>query len=161
MKKYVKSATTKIWEEPIDVQLEFAKTSDNMDMLRQLADNGRAVVKYEVAENPNITEDIIRLLYDDGKGGVGYLLATNPNTPTDILDDIYDKDSGYRTAKAIAKNPNTSAQTLSILGMNDSYVVRYYTAANPNTPTSTLQELAHDIESTVRSKARESLRHRG
>ena len=44
----------------------------------------------------------------------------------------------------VAKNPNTSPETLALLANDEAYNVRSYVAYNPNTSSETLERLAND-----------------
>ena len=50
----------------------------------------------------------------------------------------------------LARNPNTSVETLSVLATDENPSVRYWVARHPNTPVETLSVLATDEDSDVR-----------
>ena len=56
----------------------------------------------------------------------------------------------YQEKIKLAKNPNTSPETLKVLATDKDYTVRYYVALNPSTPPETLKVLATDENCFVR-----------
>ena len=76
-------------------------------------------------------------------------LAKNLNTSSETLQILAtDKNSGVRYW--VARNPNTSTETLQSLATDEDFHVRWYVAKNPNTSTETLKTLATDEDSYVR-----------
>jgi hypothetical protein len=56
----------------------------------------------------------------------------------------------FKEKLELAKNTNTSQETLIILANDGLYAVRYFVAKNPNTPSETLTVLASDKDWYVR-----------
>jgi hypothetical protein len=76
-------------------------------------------------------------------------LARNPNTSTETLELLAnDKDSSVRFW--VARNPNTPAETLERLANDRDSCVRECVAYNPNTPPEVLEHLANDEDSEIR-----------
>ena len=158
MKRYIKSVAISLLEEPLDIQLEFARTSSDVNQLEQLI-NSRSVIKCEVAKNPNLTEDIIRDLYSSGGFRLEESLVENPVTPADVLSDIAESPKTPEIVlRHIAEHPNTSSGTLKQLANSQYWVVRTKVAERTDTPIEALQELAKDIEIPVKSVARRTLK---
>ena len=158
MKRYIKSVATSLLDEPLDIQLEFARTSSDVNQLEQLIDS-RAVIKCEVAKNPNLTEDLIRDLYSSGGFRVEESLVENPSTPADVLSNIAETPKTPEIVlRHIAEHPNTSPDTLKQLADSQYWVVRVKVAKRADTPIEVLQELSKDIEIPVKSVARRTLK---
>jgi hypothetical protein len=78
-------------------------------------------------------------------------LAKNPNTSVETLKVLAtDEDSSVRYW--VVKNPNTLVETLNVLATDENADVRYWAAYNPNTPVEILKVLATDKNSSVRCR---------
>ena len=76
-------------------------------------------------------------------------LAKNPNTSQETLK-VLVTDDDWRIRYEVATNPNTPQETLQLLATDEDYYVRHWTARNPNTSPETLKVLATDKDSFVR-----------
>ena len=58
------------------------------------------------------------------------------------------------TKERQARNPNTPAETLTILAQDENSYVRWSVAGNPNTPSESLVILAQDKDDDVRRRVK-------
>ena len=65
MKRYIKSAVTDISNEPKEVRVEIARSSDNESVLAQLSKDSDATVRWWVATNNSTPLDVLSDLTDD------------------------------------------------------------------------------------------------
>ncbi|WP_404319337.1 hypothetical protein [Malaciobacter canalis] len=63
----------------LNEKLDIAKTSENLDELKVLADCESMLVRRAIARNKNIDEEIANLLAFDPVLNVSYMASNNPN----------------------------------------------------------------------------------
>jgi hypothetical protein len=141
MKKYIKSAVMSFKNEPMDIQLEIVRTSDDIDFLAKMIDSA-SPLGLEIASNPNITDEIADKLWKKYGLISSNAFASNPNTPANILSEIAHRVSQGRVATKVAKNPNTPSDALALLAKSNDLDVNIALATNPNTPIDILQDFA-------------------
>jgi hypothetical protein len=93
------------------------------EVLRKLAKNGSAAVRFEVATNPNTPQLVLIGLAADEYYTVRTGVASNSNTPTDTLIQL-SKDKCFTVCMALVKNPNAPFEALENI-LNNSF--REYT----------------------------------
>lgn len=76
-------------------------------------------------------------------------LAKNPNTTIETLSKLA-KDDDCDVRIRAARNPNTPAETLAELAKDENWIVRSYAAINPKISAEALDELAKDEDYVVR-----------
>lgn len=98
--------------------------------------NDRYIAFY--SENP---EDLTKLARHS-KLTIRELVASNPYTPTKVLDEL-SMDVDYHVRSTVAKNPNTSVETLVKLSETEtrSIQVLFSLARNKNTPAPILEKI--------------------
>lgn len=85
-------------------------------------------------------------------------IAKNSNTSSETLSRLAtDK---FEIKYHVARHNNTSLETLSKLATDLDYLVRQNVAENKNTDVSTLIQLTHDLDSEVSNSAKENLKDR-
>jgi len=119
------------------------------EILNKLAKHDNYEVRAAVACNLNSSVEILTLLSKDRSLTVKKAVANNKNTPSEILE----KFSKYRYKNGdilsiVAKNPNTTPETLDYLYKNaynhwrNHWRIRRHVAQNPNTSPETLKRMS-------------------
>ena len=94
-----------------------------LDLLRKLAKDKDADVKYHVASNPNTPLGILRKLTKSANSEVRVGVAENPNIPEDVLRELV-KDESVSVRWELALNSNVSS-TLLIMQFEYEKSLRY------------------------------------
>ena len=148
MKRYIRSAITNIFDEPLDIQHRLAMRSDTRpEMLDQLSRIPAWIVQAAVARNPNtLPETLNRLAYEPDTD-IRTAVARHPNTPENTL--IWLATRGTDEASAVAKNPNTPVDILRKLAERNNVPINIELAYNPKTPADILDKIADsDVSDT-------------
>lgn len=90
-----------------------------VEVLNSLAKDEEPKVRQAVAENPNTSIETLKSFVND-KAIFRQAVALNPNLPPDVLD-ILSNDTEENVRLNVAKNPNTSLETLKSLYETDAY----------------------------------------
>ena len=92
------------------------------EILAEVAKRGGYEVRVNIADNPNADAKTLEMLSHDTKF-VRMIVAGNPSTPNYVLDELAHRNDGPRMEvsilKEIAKNPNTSIETLEYLSNSE------------------------------------------
>ena len=139
MKRYIKSAITNLADEPEDIKVEIAKSTDSVDDLLYLIDtsNEFSFVSQYAASNPNIPSEQLYELAKSDKVYVRRGVAQNPNTPLDILDNLtHDPDDSVRAL--VAQRVDIPSGIINRLHNDRDFYVRSIALKNPNLPESVL-----------------------
>ena len=125
--KYISASVYDVLDEDYDIQLETARQTSDVRILRRLANSHYWRVQVSV--------------------------ACNEATPADVLDKLADVRI-EDVNEAVALNENTAPETLNKLSKVYSDVVKRAVAQNPNTPPEALYELfQYRLDQVVRSNA--------
>ena len=121
--------------------------STPIDLLRKLSRDPSCLAS--IARNSNTPVNILEELAEDNDSYAMYGMTYNPCTPSHILERIVRlHPNGILVLERVARHPNTSAATLSILSAQNtdsrSYMVRMAVASNLNTPSDILVNLSSD-----------------
>ena len=130
MKRYIKSAIIKPFDEDVVSRMTIATNTDDDELLRELSKDSDSNVRINVADNENAPEDVLRELATDD--WADFAVARNPNTPIDVLETLMEsEDSSVR--RSVAENLSTPVSWLYDLAMHDvSDEVRQAAWDNPN-----------------------------
>lgn len=109
-----------------------AESTRSMIVLTTLSHDSKSIVRTYVAMNRATPEEVLKILSIDEDIWVRENLARNPSLPSYILSRLKDDTDGIKSA--VARNPNTDRETLNILSLDQSRLVRTSVAKNPNTP---------------------------
>jgi hypothetical protein len=107
-----------------------------METLARLADDNDPRVRLAVAHNPNASAEALTWLADDNHALVCRAVAAHPNAPPELLARLAADRSMFsaRLRLNVARNPNTSTETLVRLSTDDANEVRHAVLLHPNTP---------------------------
>ena len=139
MKIYIKAAIANMTDEPEDIKVEIAKSTNSVDVLLHLIDtsNELSFVSQYAASNPNIPAEQLYGLAKSDKVYVRRGVAENPNTPLDILDNLtHDPDDSVRAL--IARRTDIPSGIINRLHNDSDFYVRSIALKNPNLPESVL-----------------------
>ncbi|MDD2906298.1 MAG: hypothetical protein WBK95_09415 [Sulfurimonas sp.] len=104
------------------------------------------------------SETIVELLRDlatnEADMGARWAVAKNPHTPTDVLS-LLAKDEVNLVRALVATNPKTSPSVLEKF-FSDEKIVRDGLSGNPSTPVKILKILANDADKMVRMRLAEN-----
>jgi hypothetical protein len=112
------------------------------DVLEKLAKDKSHTSKYlreRVAKNPNTTVEVLNSLAKDEEPKVRLNVAENPNTSVETLKSFVNDKAIFR--QAVALNPNLPEDVLDFLSNDTEDKVRLNVAKNPNTSLETLKSL--------------------
>ena len=128
---------------------ELAKTTNDVNLLKQLSEDENKWVRGGVALNPKTSVDMLKKLSEDKDWYVRESVASNLNTPVNVLVRLSkDKDRDVRTA--VAKNSRISFEVLKQLSKDKDRVVRKAVAQNLNCTEDILRKLSEDNSDYVR-----------
>ena len=94
------------------------------EILNILADDPNADIRMEVADKPNLSLEIMEKLAFDENDTVRWDIADNKTTPSQLLDKMVDQELNWMVLYSIARNDNTSTDTLAKLAKSDSERVK-------------------------------------
>jgi hypothetical protein len=136
------------------VRQEVSRNSSTpVNILRKLSRD--LSCSFIVGYNPNTPVDILEKFIENNNRDAMRGMAKNPSTPSHTLEEIlrlYPNDLSF-TLLYISNNPNTLAETLSILATytgNNGYGLRIGVANNINTLPNILANLAYDRDKRVK-----------
>ena len=148
MKRYIKSAIGNPLQEDRDTQWELAQTSDDTDLLSQLAESYDEQIVYQVLKNPNTSPELLKKFVDINPRAYNYdwhkaeLAMENPNMPIEVLSDL---DKYSHLWESIAVNDSTPVSVLQKLISKcpaDNYIdLISIIAINPNAPMDLLDRM--------------------
>lgn len=137
-----------------------ARRARDESELQEFAASTDVTVIEALIRNTNMPVEHIAATVRDGLSSVGEdtleILAKDPGTPSHILSEVLDRAANltqWRAAglkKAVASNPQVSAETLRTLAMDDDSGVRTLVAKSPAIPMEILVKLATDADPKIR-----------
>lgn len=152
MKRYIRTATVNILEEPGDVQLETAWESTRPDVLRTLAQSEYSGVVSAVLANPNTPADVVDNLIATLDDDTLWDAISNEHPSSELLTKLSThKERSIR--EAVAAQKDTPVNVLAKLAKDKSVFVVRAVACNPNTPNAVLKKLAKYSDAFVRDYA--------
>lgn len=107
MKRYIKSAISKLSYEPLDAQLD-------------------------LVGDPNLDSDLLDDLADSADWEVQLAVSTHPNTSAKTLDKLASATADKAVRINIAQHPHTSVETLKKLSQDNDSPILYGVLNNPN-----------------------------
>ena len=137
-------------------------SSTGPDILEKLSSHNDLEIRCAVAWNNNTSFNSLHNLAKDITEEVRFCVASNSSANLDTLVSLSLDESEFVKEQAkfkiyeLARNPNTSPETLAMLAKDIEWVVRASVAKNPNASPETLAMLAKDIEWGVRASVAEN-----
>ena len=116
------------------------------DVLEKFSYDENHYLRLVVAKNPNTTVEVLNGLAEDQNEKVRQAVAENPNTSVETLKSFVNDKAIFR--QAIALNPNLPEDVLDILSNDTEDNVRLNVAKNPNTSLETLKSL-YELDSSA------------
>ena len=119
------------------------------DVLDKLANDSSYYLRMIVVKNPNVSNETLGKLAKDKKSKIRSLVAGNPKTPLAALQSLAtDEEKDVREALASNTSPDFSRNVLDILSQDTEENVRLNVAKNPNTSFETLESL-YELDSSA------------
>ena len=130
---------------------QLAKTTDDVNILKQLAKDKDKGIRRNIASNPNTSADVLKRLANDKDEYVRANIARNPNTPVNILRKLVNDEDGW-VIRCLINNPNCTKDILDKLTEDENWWRRWIVVAEleNNTPLDILEKLSKDNNKKVR-----------
>ena len=155
MKKFRKypilAETLNILDEPESVQIETAKSSEDLRMLRRLLNSPYSKVKFRLFDNPNITPEILNGLLQDDNTEVQAYIASQTND-LELLARLARHPEPQVRAFA-ARNYNITSELLERLVRDPDPRVRYEVLHSSKLNNDLLQILMRDPNGKIKQDA--------
>lgn len=141
-----------------DFHIDFAELERSVTTWTE--EQSHAVARAKTSEDPNELDTLVRDTpnLDTAGDEVRYYVATNKHTSKDTLHNLaHDERSDEGVLGAIARNPNTTPETLRHISQRDvSSEVKLHLAYNPHTPEDVLDSLVLTKKYQLTQQAQEA-----
>jgi hypothetical protein len=139
--------------QPLDLIPKASMVADpncSAEVLEYLRTRTGVATRRQIAEHPNASMETLTALTKDQSQSVRASLVQNPNCPSNILHDMAYSAQTLTIRMTIAKHLNTDSETLDHLADDPESLVRTLVCINPKTPLSALIRLATDDFANIR-----------
>jgi hypothetical protein len=113
--------------------------------------------KVSLLQNPSIGVENAKKFALSRNTAFRFAIAHNPITPPEDLT-ILSTDESASTRSAVAANPKTPVETLKLLARDEATIVRASCASNPATPDAILKAFRKDSDTFIRKAASKTLK---